>query len=132
MLRADRTGQQRSPAGQGNRGHGQHDLVQQPGIVELPGKIATADDPDRPAESVITSRVCDYYPGGKDNDVVGHPLAEVSPATESKPRRLPEPSGGFTPGIRVARSRYRRVAAVKARPLTLLIVFNPVSEEAIR
>jgi hypothetical protein len=64
--------------------------------------------------------------------VVGHPLAEVSPATESKPRRLPEPGGGFMPGIGVARSRYRRVAAVKARPLTLLIVFNPVSKEAIR
>jgi hypothetical protein len=36
------------------------------------------------------------------------------------------------PGIGGDRPRYRRVAAVKARPLTLLIVFNPVSEEAIR
>jgi hypothetical protein len=29
-------------------------------------------------------------------------------------------------------TRYRRVAAVKARPLTLQIVINPVREEAMR
>jgi hypothetical protein len=48
MLRADRAGQQRGPAVQGDRGHGQPDLVQQPGIVELPGQVAAADYPDRP------------------------------------------------------------------------------------
>src|SRR5262245_54423967 len=39
-------GQQRSAGAEGDRGDAHQDLVEQPGVGELPGEVAPTDDPD--------------------------------------------------------------------------------------